>query len=359
MSIDISANRAMIARNRQRRRVREENRKFRNFCMGAIALPAAYAIINSPFVAHREPTYVKPNRAEVQMAEVPKESIDDVVKGVSPEPQEPEKENELSSPRPLLIQKIHQTGLKEEDRIVHTGDYWLAYYKKNPARVAGVNDMLSRTSKLRPRIESASKKHNVPYSLLYALVAQESRGNPRATSPAGAYGPVQLMPDKGVRTFDRDTRGEFSSIDYAAEEFRGRYEIFGNWETAIASWSIGMHGTTSALKVNNTKSIFDIKEGCYITTKGNKKSLYRENLEYPGRIMALAEVVANPKKHGFEIEQRSLPRFRTGYYRAKKSDTLSEIAQKYGVDIETIIEVNPSLRNKDSLAIGTKINMPY
>lgn len=47
---------------------------------------------------------------------------------------------------------------------------------------------------LEQELETLVREHNVPAELVRAMVAAESGGNPRAVSPAGAIGLMQLMP---------------------------------------------------------------------------------------------------------------------------------------------------------------------
>ena len=47
---------------------------------------------------------------------------------------------------------------------------------------------------LEPLIKSASQQHNLPESLIKAVIRVESNFNPSATSPKGAQGLMQLMP---------------------------------------------------------------------------------------------------------------------------------------------------------------------
>jgi soluble lytic murein transglycosylase-like protein len=47
---------------------------------------------------------------------------------------------------------------------------------------------------LEPLIKSASQQHNLPESLIKAVIRVESNFNPLATSPKGAQGLMQLMP---------------------------------------------------------------------------------------------------------------------------------------------------------------------
>ncbi|WP_339063953.1 SafA/ExsA family spore coat assembly protein [Tepidibacillus marianensis] len=42
----------------------------------------------------------------------------------------------------------------------------------------------------------------------------------------------------------------------------------------------------------------------------------------------------------------------------QKGDTLWKIAQKYNVDLQTLIEANPQIKNPDRIDIGMKIIIP-
>jgi hypothetical protein len=50
------------------------------------------------------------------------------------------------------------------------------------------------SQELEPVIKTASQQHNIPESLIKALIRVESNFNPSATSPKGAQGLMQLMP---------------------------------------------------------------------------------------------------------------------------------------------------------------------
>jgi soluble lytic murein transglycosylase-like protein len=57
------------------------------------------------------------------------------------------------------------------------------------------NPALDALAPYEPIFQAASQSWNVDPLLLKALAAQESRGNPRAVSKAGAQGLMQIMPD--------------------------------------------------------------------------------------------------------------------------------------------------------------------
>lgn len=63
-----------------------------------------------------------------------------------------------------------------------------------------MNDVFHKTpAALIPKIEAAARAHRIEPALLAAVVAIESRFNPRARSPKGAMGLTQLMPGTAKR----------------------------------------------------------------------------------------------------------------------------------------------------------------
>ncbi len=49
----------------------------------------------------------------------------------------------------------------------------------------------------RASVLRAAERHAVDPSLVFAIIASESKGDPEALSPSGAIGLMQLMPDTG------------------------------------------------------------------------------------------------------------------------------------------------------------------
>jgi len=85
---------------------------------------------------------------------------------------------------------------------------------------------------------AAEAKHHLPRGLLAAMAQQESGGNVRAVSPAGAQGLMQLMPSTaaglGVNAFDPD-----QAIDAAAKIMSGNLSRFGSVPLALAAYNAG------------------------------------------------------------------------------------------------------------------------
>lgn len=101
-----------------------------------------------------------------------------------------------------------------------------------PGYVQGTPDWV------KPIIQKAAEKHNIPTMLLSALLKQESGFNPNAGSSAGAQGIAQFMPatakGMGVDPFDPE-----SAIMGAAQYLRRSWDKFGKPELALAAYNAG------------------------------------------------------------------------------------------------------------------------
>lgn len=89
-----------------------------------------------------------------------------------------------------------------------------------------------------PYIQASSKKWQVDPAIIAAVIEQESGGNPKAGSRAGAQGLMQLMP-RTARGLGVDPWDPAQNIDGGTHYLLYQYKRFGNLEQALAAYNAG------------------------------------------------------------------------------------------------------------------------
>lgn len=87
--------------------------------------------------------------------------------------------------------------------------------------------------------EAASQKYGVSSTLLAAVARQESGFDPRATSPAGAQGLMQLMPATADGLGVKNPFDPAQAVDGAARLLSSLLDRFGSTELALAAYNAG------------------------------------------------------------------------------------------------------------------------
>jgi hypothetical protein len=93
--------------------------------------------------------------------------------------------------------------------------------------------------------EAASEKYNVPVKLLKAVAKAESNFNPKATSPCGAMGVMQLMPATATSLGVTDAYDPVQNIMGGAKFLSQLLKYFdGNTTLAVAGYNAGPGAVT-------------------------------------------------------------------------------------------------------------------
>jgi soluble lytic murein transglycosylase-like protein len=97
-----------------------------------------------------------------------------------------------------------------------------------------------RNSSLNEAVLRETAKYNIDPLLICALIEQESGGKPRAVSPKGARGPMQLMPATAARFGVRNPHDIPQSVRGGVEYFVWLLDKFdGNVLLALAGYNAG------------------------------------------------------------------------------------------------------------------------
>jgi hypothetical protein len=91
----------------------------------------------------------------------------------------------------------------------------------------------------RPIITSAAEKHGLDPDLLAALIEQESAGDPKAVSTAGAGGLAQLMPGTAKDVGVSDRFNPEQSVMGGAQYLAQMLEKYGDVQTALQAYNAG------------------------------------------------------------------------------------------------------------------------
>ncbi|MBI4367464.1 MAG: lytic transglycosylase domain-containing protein, partial [Deltaproteobacteria bacterium] len=98
----------------------------------------------------------------------------------------------------------------------------------------------SRLAYFAPIINRCAGKYRVPVALICGVMLQESGGNPKAVSPCGARGLMQLMPGTAKRMGVTNIMDPHQNIEGGVRYLRFLLDRFrGNTRLAVAAYNCG------------------------------------------------------------------------------------------------------------------------
>lgn len=88
-------------------------------------------------------------------------------------------------------------------------------------------------------VEECARKYDLSPSLIRKLIAVESGGNPKAVSPKGAMGLMQLMPETCRELGVSNPFDVWQNIEGGVRYLRRLLDQFGSVELALAAYNAG------------------------------------------------------------------------------------------------------------------------
>lgn len=197
--------------------------------------------------------------------------------------------------------------------------------------------LIKRANKFFPIIEPLLKKHNLPDDFKFLALAESGLQN--VTSPAGAKGFWQFLKgtarEYGLEVNSNvDERYNLEKVTKAAAEYlKKSKERFGSWTLAAAAYNAGNRRISLRLSQQKVTDYYDLL-------------LNQETSRYVFRIVALKEIISNPKKYGFQFSQSDLyvyPKVKEIIVDYEIPD-LADFAKSYNITYKELKLVNPWLR---------------
>lgn len=197
--------------------------------------------------------------------------------------------------------------------------------------------LIKRANRYFPIIEPILAEYGVPEDIKYIAVIESGLMN--AVSPAGARGFWQFMEATGKEhgleiNSNVDERYHLEkSTRAAAEYFLKSKERFGSWTLAAAAYNAGNYGVSRQLERQEVDDYYDVLLG-------------EETERYMFRILALKEILTDPKKFGFNFREKDL--YKPVPVRKVEVDTpvtnFAKFAKDFGINYKILKIHNPWLR---------------
>ena len=197
--------------------------------------------------------------------------------------------------------------------------------------------MFKRAGKYFPIIEPILKRNGVPDDFKYLAVIESGLTN--AVSPAGARGVWQIMPatgrENGLEVNNNvDERYHLEkATEVACKYLKDSKEKLGSWTLAAAAYNAGKSGVRRRLKEQQVEDYYDLLLG-------------EETGRYMFRIVALKEILSNPKNYGFNFTEEDLYQ-NVPTYQVEIDSVVNDFAgfaKEYGINYKILKIHNPWLR---------------
>lgn len=216
-------------------------------------------------------------------------------------------------------------------------NYIILYSEKMPTKMS---HMLGLCQYYMPIFEETFNKYDLPEELK-AMAVIESAMNPLAVSRAGAKGMWQFMYSTAkmyglhIDSFVDERLDPVKSAEAAAQYLQDSYEIFGDWNLAIASYNCGAGNVNKAIRRSGGKRAFwDIWP-----------YLPRETRGYVPAFVGALYAMTYHKEHGIKPEAVEMP-VHVDTFRINKQLHLKQVAELTGAPLEELKNLNPQYRHE-------------
>lgn len=199
--------------------------------------------------------------------------------------------------------------------------------------------MLTKSQFYFPLFEQELDNYNIPLEIKYLAIV-ESALNPRAKSRVGATGLWQFMYSTGkmynldVSSYVDERRDPIMATTAAAKYLKKLYEIFNDWDLALAAYNSGPGNVNKAIR----------RSGGYKNYWNIRRNLPRETAGYLPAFLATMYLFEYAEEHGLQGKKAERPYFETDTIHVKSLITFEQISEKVGISVEELQVLNPAYK---------------
>jgi membrane-bound lytic murein transglycosylase D len=206
-------------------------------------------------------------------------------------------------------------------------------------RRKSIQNLITLSSFYFPLFEQELDNQNIPLEIKYLAIV-ESALKPRAKSRVGATGLWQFMFATGkmygldVSSYVDERSDPIKSTIAASKYLSKLYEIFGDWDLALAAYNSGPGNVSKAIR----------RSGGYENYWNIRHNLPRETAGYLPAFLANMYIFEYAKEHGFKQYKSEMAYFETDTVRVKRMITLDQVSEVTGTPVEELQFLNPSYK---------------
>lgn len=246
-------------------------------------------------------------------------------------------DNELSTE--LLKERLKHLNSKTPFNIGYSQEleklikFYLQKRRKNLANIIG------RSQFYFPVFEEHLAKNNIPLELKYIAII-ESALNPRAKSRMGATGLWQFMYQTGlqyglkVSSYVDERSNLLKSSEAASKYLSTLYNIFGDWDLALAAYNSGPGTVTKAIRRSGGKTNY----------WNLRPFLPRETANYVPAFYATLYLMEYANEHNLQTNKVRANFFETDTIHVKSQISFEQINKMLDVDVELLQFLNPQYK---------------
>ena len=245
-------------------------------------------------------------------------------------------------------EKIPTDLLKERLKVLDDSTPFFLEY--NPILENVINSYLKYRKKYYPRLMAKAEYYfpmfekyldqfDIPLEMKYLAIV-ESTLNPKARSRVGARGLWQFMYLTGkqyklnVSSYVDERQDPIKATVAACKYLSDLYNIFGDWDLALAAYNSGPGNVSKAIK----------RSGGYRNYWNLRQYLPRETAGYVPAFYATLYIFKYAKEHGLAPENPPIYHFATDTIQVKRTISFDQISLKTGIDTEMLEFLNPAYK---------------